>query len=150
MKPWTPPSTATALGAIEPPQEDAPFVFHDPAGRRWSRIKRAGLVGAAALLVVGGGVLLAVTRVAPGRAPAFAGVPAQPVPDWQTRDSSGAPVPPNGAVPTAAPDPGAKRAAAASTADPAARPTPTPRPTKRPSPTPRRTPLPPVPPTPFF
>jgi hypothetical protein len=146
--PWTPPSTASAPGAIEPPDEEAPFVFHDPAGRRWSRIKRVGLVGASALLVVGGGVFLAVTRVAPGRAPAFAGVPAQPEPDWQTRNTGSAPASPNAAVPTAPPAPGVRR----TTAAPTARPSPTVRPTKRPTPTPRHTPMPPIPPppTPFF
>lgn len=85
MRPWAPPPTSGVLGAIEP-EQDASFVFHDPAGRRWSRIKRPAMAGAAALLVVGGGVVMAVTRMATSRAQALAAVQSQPVPDWQVRD----------------------------------------------------------------
>jgi len=63
-----------------------PFVFHDASGRRWSRIKRFIFMVAALLLVAGGVVLLAVTHVAPGRAPSFSTSIPQQVPNWPFRD----------------------------------------------------------------
>lgn len=144
MRPWAPPSTSSVLAAIESPQEDAPFVFHDPAGRRWSRIKRGAVVAAAALVVVGSGVVVALTRVAPGRAPVFAGTPTQQVPDWQVRDPNAGQSSAPTAVPTAAQGRSASVPTARSTPAPTVRPTSTPRPsptpTKRPTPTPKHTP----------
>jgi len=74
------PSTAVA------PADAGPFVFHDASGRRWSRIKRFMFMVAALLFVAGGVVLLAVTQVAPGRAPSFSTSIPHQVPDWPFRD----------------------------------------------------------------
>ena len=79
----------------------APFVFHDAGGRRWPRIKRISLTAAAALIVLAGAVVLAVTHVAPGRAPLFSGAAAPRVPDWPLRESGPAPAGP--AAPAAGP-----------------------------------------------
>jgi len=140
MRPWEPPSLSAVLAAVESPQEDAPFVFHDPAGRRWSRIKRGAVIAAIALLVVVVGVLVAVTRVAPGRAPTLAGTPTQQVPDWQVRGSG---APPAGAVPSVAAGQSAAALAARSSPTPTPRPSPTS--SRRSTPAPKRTPLPPTP-----
>jgi len=142
MRPWAPPPVSSALGAIEP-EQDASFVFHDPAGRRWSRIKRLALVGAAALLVVGGGVVVAITRMAPGRAQALTAVPSQLVPDWQVRDPGSAP-PAAAAPPTSLAGPAGQSPAPAPTGQVSPTPSqkPSPTPSKRPSP--RHTPIPPI------
>src|SRR5215472_14384697 len=78
-------------GAARP--EDARFVFHDPAGRRWSRIKRVALAVLAALVVLSVAVIAAVALIAPGRAPLFSGTAPQPVVDWQLRGPGSAPAP---------------------------------------------------------
>jgi hypothetical protein len=146
MRPWEPPSLSTVLAVVESSPEDAPFVFHDPAGRRWSRIKRGVAIAAAAVVVVGAGVLVALTRVAPGRAPAFAGAPTQQVPDWQVRGggASGA-----GSVPSVADGQGTAAATRSSTATTAPSSAtsgqPSAKPSRRPTATPRHTPLPPTP-----
>ena len=84
-------SASPAIASVD----GTPFVFHDAAGRRWSRIKRTTLGVAVALVALAGAVVLAVTHVAPGKAPWFHTTTAQPVSDWPARaaggDSSSAP-----------------------------------------------------------
>ena len=119
----------------------APFVFHDASGRRWSRIKRVAMVVAAAAVVLGGGVLVAVATSAPGRAPFFSAPGPQQVPDWQVRDGGGAGAP--GQAAASAPGgvparPGASAAPApAGSLQTSPAPSPTPKnPRRRPKPTP--------------
>lgn len=133
-----PPSTAAAS------PDAGSFVFHDASGHRWSRIKRVLFAAAAALAVIGGAVLLALTHVAPGRAPSFALTGPQHVPNWPVRSSAGpatpaqleAPSPAGsqgGTLPqTKAPASGAATPAPSVTSPPTAAPTPTARPTPRP------------------
>ena len=71
--------------------DGTPFVFHDAAGRRWSRIKRITFGATVALVVLAGAVVLGVTHVAPGRAPWFHATVPQPMPDWPARDAGGDP-----------------------------------------------------------
>src|SRR5215472_3927675 len=89
-------SASPAIASVD----GTPFVFHDVAGRRWSRIKRIAVGAAVALVVLVGAVLLAVTHVAPGKAPWFHATAGQPVSDWPARgaggDPSPAPGPPGG------------------------------------------------------
>ena|SRR5215510_9322988 len=92
-------SVASASPAIAS-VDGTPFVFHDAAGRRWSRIKRIAVGAAVALVVLAGAALLAVTHVAPGKAPWFHATAGQPVSDWPARaaggDPSSVPGPPGG------------------------------------------------------
>src|SRR5215467_706884 len=71
--------------------DNSSFVFHDATGRRWSRVKRVAFAAGATLLVLGGGVAIAVTQIAPGRAPSlFSATAPEQLHDWPVRDSGGA------------------------------------------------------------
>ena len=93
---WAEPRSRAALsmGSASPATasvDGTPFVFHDAAGRRWSRIKRITFGATVALVRLVGAVVLGVTHVAPGRAPWFHATVPQPVPDWPARDAGGDP-----------------------------------------------------------
>src|SRR5215831_10880464 len=118
--------------------DNSSFVFHDATGRRWSRVKRVAFAAAATLLVLGGGVAIAVTQIAPGRAPSlFSATAPEQLHNWPVRDSGGAStITPSVAQPTpAANQPAASRSSPAGS--PAATARPSPAATSRPKP--RRT-----------
>jgi hypothetical protein len=119
--------------------DTTPFVFHDASGRRWSRIKRIALAVAAALVVLGCGVLVAVATVAPGRAPLVSAIAPPQVPDWPIRGPGGATVPlPGGAAGSVPGRQQAPVAGAAPSPGASLQPSPTPKnpPHRRPKPTP--------------
>src|SRR5262249_7115196 len=57
---WREQRTAPPSAAVASPATGS-FVFHDASGQRWSRIKRVIFAAAAAVAVIGGAVLLALT-----------------------------------------------------------------------------------------
>src|SRR5215472_1523082 len=127
---WARPPVGRAAPAARS-TEDTPFVFHDAAGRRWSRIKRMVLGAAMAVVVLVGAVLLAAAHVAPGKAPWFSATAPQQVPNWPARaggDPSAGP-----AVVAGGPGGGAGTAAAPATGLTPATPTATLGPSPRPS-----------------
>src|SRR5215472_5737919 len=138
---WARPPVGRAAPAARS-TEDTPFVFHDAAGRRWSRIKRIALGAAMALVLLVGAVLLAAAHVAPGKAPWFSATAPQQVPNWPARA---------GGDPSAGPAVGAGGTAAApATGLTPATPTATLGPSPRPSHGPQSTPRPKKTKPPFF
>ena len=140
-KPYSrvPPPTASPSTATVSSDANS-FVFHDVSGRRWSRIKRVMFAVAAALVVIIGAVLLALTHVAPGRAQSFSSLVPQQVPDWPIRNSAGADTPAKASGPGPAAPPGGARLQPNSASTP--KPSPTLSPTTAPTPTARATPRP--------
>jgi len=143
---WREQRTAPPSAAVASPATGS-FVFHDASGQRWSRIKRVIFAAAAAVAVIGGAVLLALTHVAPGRAPSFAATGPQQVLNWPVRSSAGDATPLQLGAPSPAGRQGGTsqqpKAVAGGGSSPApsltSPPTPAPTPTFRPTPRPKRT-----------